>query len=426
MTDIDGLTGLAEYRNGGLFIDTGVLALRDPADAVREHDVASTLVVEWRALTVALLDRLADVLRRRLDMDATSLPLAKVLEGGTWAAGRSIAREKRADGSPPLKVISDGTVILSKPPGREIMEGVTIVKHPLVQHKLTLIRDKNISTKSFRELLKEIGMLLCYEVTRDLPLTNVEIETPMSRMMSPRLAGKKLVFAPILRAGVTFAEGMLDLVPAARVAHIGLYREPESFVAVEYFFKAPSDLGERLVIVVAPVIATANTAAAAVVRLKERGAREIRFVSMLASPEGVERLRGLHPDVPIWTAAIDDGLDAQGFHSSRLRRRRRPRLWHEVIAEDEMPLPPRSRGEQLLHFVDQFAKMDRLRQHLGMLGRARIGIQRHRGEAGDEHDLDVGVELGGAAGELDAVHLRHDDVGEQQLEGLFPQPLVGG
>ncbi len=193
------------------------------------------------------------------------------------------------------------------------MEGVTIVKHPLVQHKLTLIRDKNISTKSFRELLKEIGMLLCYEVTRDLPLTDVAIETPMSRMMSPRLAGKKLVFAPILRAGVTFAEGMLDLVPAARVAHIGLYREPESFVAVEYFFKAPSDLDERLVIVVSPVIATANTAAAAVVRLKERGAREIRFVSLLASPEGVERLRGLHPDVPIWTAAIDDGLDAQGF-----------------------------------------------------------------------------------------------------------------
>jgi uracil phosphoribosyltransferase len=193
------------------------------------------------------------------------------------------------------------------------MEGVTIVKHPLVQHKLTLIRDKNISTKSFRELLKEIGMLLCYEVTRDLPLTDVEIETPMSRMMSPRLAGKKLVFAPILRAGVTFAEGMLDLVPAARVAHIGLYREPESLVAVEYFFKAPSDLAERLVIVVAPVIATANTAAAAVVRLKERGAKEIRFVSMLASPEGMERLRGLHPDVPVWTAAIDEGLDEQGF-----------------------------------------------------------------------------------------------------------------
>jgi uracil phosphoribosyltransferase len=193
------------------------------------------------------------------------------------------------------------------------MEGVTVVDHPLVQHKLTLIRDKHISTKSFRELLKEIGMLLCYEVTRDLPLTAVEIETPLKRMTSRRIAGKKLVIAPILRAGVTFAEGMLDLVPAARVAHIGLYREPESLVAVEYFFKAPSDLRERLVIVVAPVIATANTAAAAVLRVKERGAKDIRFVSMLASAQGVERLRGLHPDVPLWTAAIDDELDERGF-----------------------------------------------------------------------------------------------------------------
>src|ERR1700675_1236991 len=120
------------------------------------------------------------------------------------------------------------------------MEGVTIVKHPLVQHKLTLIRDKNISTKSFRELLKEIGMLLCYEITRDLPLADIDIETPLARMKSPQIAGKKLVFAPVLRAGVTFAEGMLDLVPTARIAHIGLYREPETFVVVEYFFKAPS------------------------------------------------------------------------------------------------------------------------------------------------------------------------------------------
>jgi uracil phosphoribosyltransferase len=193
------------------------------------------------------------------------------------------------------------------------MEGVTIVGHPLVQHKLTLIRDKNISTKSFRELLKEIGMLLCYEVTRDLPLMNVEIETPLARMKSPRIAGKKLVFAPILRPGVTFAEGMLDLVPAGRVAHIGLYREPDTFVAVEYFFKTPSDLSERLVIVVAPVLATANTAVAAVVRLKERGAKDIRFVCLLAAAQGVERLRGQHPDVPIWTAAIDEGLDDRGF-----------------------------------------------------------------------------------------------------------------
>jgi uracil phosphoribosyltransferase len=193
------------------------------------------------------------------------------------------------------------------------MDGVTIVKHPLVQHKLTLIRDKDLSTKSFRELLKEIGMLLCYEVTRDLPLTNVEIETPLARMKSPRIAGKKLVFAPILRAGTTFVEGMLDLVPAARVAHIGLYRDPDTFIAVEYFFKAPSDLAERLVIVVSPVLATANTTVAAIDRLKERGAKAIRCVSLLASPEGIERLRGVHPDVPVWLAGIDDRLDEQAF-----------------------------------------------------------------------------------------------------------------
>ena len=193
------------------------------------------------------------------------------------------------------------------------MEGVTVVDHPLVQHKLTLIRDKTISTKSFRELLSEIGMLLCYEVTRDLPLTMVEIETPLARMQSPKIAGKKLVFAPVLRAGLTFAEGMFELVPAARVAHIGLYREPETFAAVEYFFKAPSDLAERLIIVIVPVLATANTAVAAVDRLKERGAKDIRLVCMVCAPQGVDHIRGIHPDVPVWTAAIDDGLDEQGF-----------------------------------------------------------------------------------------------------------------
>ncbi|MEW6643388.1 MAG: uracil phosphoribosyltransferase [Pseudomonadota bacterium] len=193
------------------------------------------------------------------------------------------------------------------------MDGVTIVDHPLVQHKLTLIRDKSISTKSFRELLKEIGMLLCYEVTRDLPLTEVEVETPLARMHSAKIAGKKLVFVPVLRAGVTFVDGMLDLVPTARVAHIGLYRDPETFTAVEYFFKAPSDLHERLAVVVSPVLATANTAVAAVDRLKERGAKEIRVVCLLAAPEGVERLRGLHPDVTLWTAAIDEGLDDNAF-----------------------------------------------------------------------------------------------------------------
>jgi len=193
------------------------------------------------------------------------------------------------------------------------MEGVKVVDHPLVQHKLTLLREKDRSTKSFRELLKEIGMLLCYEVTRDLPLTEVKVQTPLAAMMAPRLAGKKLVFAPILRSGLTFAEGMLDLVPAARVAHIGLYREPETFAAVEYFFKAPADIAERLVIVVAPVLATANTAVAAVDRLKERGAKDLRLVTLICAPEGIERMRALHPDVPIWTAAVDDGLDDNAF-----------------------------------------------------------------------------------------------------------------
>ena len=193
------------------------------------------------------------------------------------------------------------------------MQGVTIVDHPLVQHKLSLIRDKSISTKSFRELLKEIGMLLCYEVTRDLPLSEVEVETPLARMRSARIAGKKLVFVPVLRAGATFVDGMMDLVPTARVAHIGLYREPVSFAAVEYFFKSPSDLGERLAIVVTPVVATANTSVAAIDRLKERGAKDIRLVCLIAAPEGLERVRGLHPDVPVWTAAIDDGLDQNGF-----------------------------------------------------------------------------------------------------------------
>ena len=198
-------------------------------------------------------------------------------------------------------------------PMAQRIDGVTVVEHPLVQHKLTLIRDKARSTKSFRELLKEIGMLLCYEVTRDLPSTEVEIETPLARTKARRIAGKKLVFAPVLRAGMTFVEGMLDLVPSARVAHAGLYREPETFVAVEYFFKAPADLNERLVIVVSPVVATGNTAVAAIDRLKESGAQEIRLVCLLGAQRGFDRLRGLHPDVPVWTAAIDDTLDERGY-----------------------------------------------------------------------------------------------------------------
>ena len=193
------------------------------------------------------------------------------------------------------------------------MEGVTVVDHPLVQHKLSLIREKERSTKAFREILKEIGMLLCYEITRDLPLTDVEIETPLARIVASRIAGKKLVFAPVLRAGLTFVDGMLDLVPTARVAHIGLYREPKTLAAVEYYFKAPSDLAERLVIVVVPILATANTAVAAVDRLKESGAIEIRLVCLISARPGIERMRAIHPDVPIWTAAIDDELNEQAF-----------------------------------------------------------------------------------------------------------------
>jgi uracil phosphoribosyltransferase len=190
---------------------------------------------------------------------------------------------------------------------------VTIVDHPLVQHKLTLMRDKSRSTKGFRQLLNEIGMLLLYEVTRDLPLETVTIQTPLTTMQAPQLAGKKLVLAPILRAGVGFLDGMLDLVPSARVAHVGLYRDPDTLSAVEYYFKAPSDLEDRLVLVLDPMLATANSAIAAVDRLKERGAREIRVVCLLAAPEGIAHFQGMHPEVPIWTAAIDERLNEHGY-----------------------------------------------------------------------------------------------------------------
>jgi uracil phosphoribosyltransferase len=192
-------------------------------------------------------------------------------------------------------------------------EGVTVVDHPLVQHKLTLMRDVSRSTKGFRQLLNEIGMLLCYEVTRDLPVEMTEIETPLAKMQAPVIAGKKLVFAPILRAGMGFLDGMLELVPSARVAHIGLYRDPETLVAVEYYFKAPEDVAERLVIVMDPMLATANSAIAAVERLKERGCANLRFVCLLAAPEGIEKFRAHHPDVHIWTAAIDSHLNDHGY-----------------------------------------------------------------------------------------------------------------
>jgi uracil phosphoribosyltransferase len=193
------------------------------------------------------------------------------------------------------------------------MENVTTVVHPLVQHKLTHMRDKTTSTNGFRQLLREIATLLCYEVTRDLSLATIQIETPMMPTQAQVLAGKKLVFAPILRAGMGFLEGMLDLVPSARVAHIGLYRDPKSLTAVEYYFKAPSDLSERLVIVVDPMLATGNTAVAAVDRLKELGASELRYVCLLATPVGLANLRRHHPEVHVWTAAIDEQLNDHGY-----------------------------------------------------------------------------------------------------------------
>ena len=193
------------------------------------------------------------------------------------------------------------------------MQGVTVVDHPLVQHKLTLMRDKDRSTTNFRQLLNEIGMLLAYEVTRDLPLELVEVETPLEKTMKPMIAGKKLVFAPILRAGVGFLDGMLTLVPSARVAHIGLYRDPETLTAVEYYFKAPSDVAERMVIVMDPMLATANSAIAAVDRLKARGVTDLRFVCLLAAPEGIAKFTAAHPDVPVWTAAIDSHLNDHGY-----------------------------------------------------------------------------------------------------------------
>ena len=193
------------------------------------------------------------------------------------------------------------------------MDGVTVVDHPLVQHKLGLMRKKETSTAQFRRLLREISTLLCYEVTPDLPLEPDDIETPVGPTTAHRLAGKKLVLAPILRAGVGLLEGMLDLIPAARVAHIGLYRDPETLVAVEYYFKAPEDIADRLVIVIDPMLATANTAVAALERLKERGVTQLRMVCLVASPEGLERIMAYHPDVPVWTAAIDERLNDHGY-----------------------------------------------------------------------------------------------------------------
>jgi uracil phosphoribosyltransferase len=190
---------------------------------------------------------------------------------------------------------------------------LTIVDHPLVQHKLTLMRRREKSTKEFRLLLKEISLLLGYEVMRDLPLQMVPIETPLEPMMAPLLAGKKLCFVSVLRAGDGLLDGLLDLVPSARVGHIGLYRDPVTKRPVEYFTKLPEDIQDRLVIAVDPMLATGHSAAAAVRVIKRAGASQIRFVSLLSAPEGVQVMLEQHPDVPVFTAALDRELDEHAY-----------------------------------------------------------------------------------------------------------------
>ena len=190
---------------------------------------------------------------------------------------------------------------------------VIVIEHPLVQHKLTLMRKRETAVVQFRQLAREVALLLAYEVTRDLPMTTTSIETPLAATVAPTLAGKKLCFVSILRAGNGLLDGMLDLVPSARVGHVGIYRDPETLRAVEYYYKVPDDMGERLVVVVDPMLATGNSAVAAITRLKEDGASQIKFVCLLAAPEGIGQLRAAHPDVQIYTAAVDQRLNDHGY-----------------------------------------------------------------------------------------------------------------
>lgn len=194
-----------------------------------------------------------------------------------------------------------------------MQDHLTIVRHPLVQHKLTLMREKSTSTTVFRQLMRECAQLLAYEATRDLAVEVKRIETPMQAMQSPVLAGRKLALVSILRAGNGLLDGILELIPSARVGFVGLYRDEETLEPVQYYYKVPSELGERFVIVVDPMLATGNSSAAAIDLLKQSGAREIRFLCLLAAPEGVARMKEAHPDVPVITAACDERLNENGF-----------------------------------------------------------------------------------------------------------------
>ena len=192
-------------------------------------------------------------------------------------------------------------------------ENLTIINHPLVQHKLTLMRKKETPSSSFRQLLWEISMLLAYEITRDLPLQEVSVETPVCRTRAPLLSGKKLALVSIMRAGNGLLDGILELIPAARVGFVGMYRDEETLEPVEYYCKVPDQLEDRLVIAVDPMLATGNSSVAAIDRLKEAGAKELRLLCLLAAPEGVARVGEAHPEVPIFTAALDDHLNEQGY-----------------------------------------------------------------------------------------------------------------
>ena len=193
------------------------------------------------------------------------------------------------------------------------MSNVHLISHPLVQHKLTLMRRKDASTNTFRTLLNELSSLMAYEVTRDMPLQDVEIETPLETMTGQVIDGKKLVFVSILRAGNGILEGMLNVVPGARVGHIGLYRDPQTLAPVEYYFKMPQEMQERDVVIVDPMLATGNSAIAAIDRVKQLAPRSIKFVCLLTCPEGIAALQKAHPDVAIYTAAIDRQLNADGY-----------------------------------------------------------------------------------------------------------------
>jgi uracil phosphoribosyltransferase len=190
---------------------------------------------------------------------------------------------------------------------------VHVIDHPLVQHKLTLMRSKDTSTSTFRNLLREISMLLAYEVCRDMPLSVVDIETPIAKMRAPTLDGKKIVLTAILRAGNGILDGMLEILPSARVGHIGLYRDPKTLEPVEYYYKVPDNMGDRDAIIVDPMLATGNSAVAAVARLKESAPRTVKFVCLLTCPEGLKVFHAAHPDVPVYTAAIDDRLNEKSY-----------------------------------------------------------------------------------------------------------------